>query len=181
MTDDVANAGYIAAAVGHMNMAEIQAVETVANDARRYDEMGKALAPVMVPDLAVAKRSKDEAEKAIAALEEAFVIGFHENFLHENGSHNTDPFHSMLDARKALLRAEHDRVLQQQVQQATGVSHQAEQHIHAQQQQIEALRRQLQAVQTGSLPSNATPAQVAAAAAAAPPAPPAANDDMEDL
>ena len=110
----VAQTNYIGNTLQNMNIQQLEALNTDAEQIVRNDRVAGGIAKHLIPELAQLEAEKERIENSIRALTESFEIGFVDNF-YEQYTLNTDPFYTALENK---LTQERTLEIQRQAQQA---------------------------------------------------------------
>ena len=103
LVQQVSQPGFIAHAMQQMNLAQMLRLKQVADNVTRCDKIAEAVDHIMIPELQQMIEQRDELERTIKAMSQAFECTFAENYTNDNGF-NTEPFYSDLETRITALQ-----------------------------------------------------------------------------
>ena len=130
LVQQVSQPGYIQWALNQMSLEQMQNLKQVADDIHRSDKIAESVDTLMIPELAQMQAQKEELEKTIKALSQAFECTFADNYTNDQGF-NVDPFYTAIEDRVTALQ---NQRVQDQIQ-------------HAQAQAVAQAQAQMQAAQ----------------------------------
>ena len=119
-----------------MNLEKALKLKNVADNVPRSDKIAEAVDTIMVPELANMIAQKEELEKTIKAVSQAFEYSFAECFTTDTGF-DTEPFYTAFEAHIEALQ---NQAVQVQIQ-------------HAQAQAVAQAQSQMQAAQAAQAPT----------------------------
>ena len=103
----ISQSGFVSNAIQGMNLQQLQELDGVAQSAARPDRLVKAVRSMFLPQIRQLEAQKDMINNTITALEEAFDLGFAEEYF-EGTAYVTDSFYQSISDRIEALTIEEE-------------------------------------------------------------------------
>ena len=97
---------YIQTRIANMNLAQITALDDVAQECKRSTVLMKAITPELIPEYKQLERQKEAIENSLAVIQEAMDLAMTQTYWKDACGIDTNSFYEAVSERRAALELE---------------------------------------------------------------------------